>query len=105
MSVMAVRPSISSLMEMLAARTPEADLLHHLVVVAEREVWQDDRDPGPEDAADGDKPEHRLTPAFAVGRQGDRPALRPDLDQQRRDQEEQSDEQLKMEDRPVDPAV
>ena len=48
----AVRPSISSLIDMLAASTPnstggehddvEADLLHHLVVVAEREVRDDD---------------------------------------------------------------
>ena len=60
--VTAVRPSISSLIDMLAASTPkstadehdhvEADLLHHLVVVAEREVRDDDREPDQRERAE-----------------------------------------------------
>ena len=56
----------------------EPDLLHHLVVVAEREVRDGDRQPDERVGAEHDEPEHRLAARFAVGRERDRPALRPE---------------------------
>ena len=57
----------------------EADLLHHLVVVAEREVRQDDRQPDQDAIAPiDDEPEHRLPARFAVRGESDRTALGPE---------------------------
>ena len=80
----------------------EADLLHHLVVVPEREVGDDDGEPGDGDGTDDDEPEHGLPPPFPVSGLGHRPALRPDSHEQTGHHEQQVDEQLEVQSGSVD---
>ena len=55
-------------------------------------------------ASTDEEPEHRLADPFAEGGQGHGPALGPDQQQHREDQDEEIDGQLDLQDRPIDPA-
>ena len=86
--VTAVRPSISSLIDVLARTAPKHNgrehddvlpqLLDHQVVFAEGEVGDERDDDHEGEGEQDDQPEHRLAEPFAESRQGDRPALGPD---------------------------